>query len=153
MEDENEDGDDFNLAEIGAEGSEDEDDFAQLDADIDLEDKELMFNEVAEFLAQISDEDKLTLHQLVSQVLAEQYSEDGNILLAQADGELKASENEDLDAVAEFLAELSAEDIQRMNALVQTKGKEMAEEEAKELAQIDADVEFEQFEDNQELDF
>ena len=82
MEDENEDGDDFNLAEIGAEGSEDEDDFAQLDADIDLEDKELMFNEVAEFLAQISDEDKLTLHQLVSQVLAEQYSEDGNILLA-----------------------------------------------------------------------
>ena len=51
MEDENEDGDDFNLAEIGAEGSEDEDDFAQLDANIDLEDEELMFNEVAEFLA------------------------------------------------------------------------------------------------------
>ena len=41
--------------------------------------------------------------------------------MAQANGEVKASENDELDAVAEFLAELSAEGVERMNALVQTK--------------------------------
>ena len=69
------------LAEIGADvDGEDEDFFAQ--SEIEREDDELMFNEVAEFLAQISEEDKSTLYTLVNQVLAEQYSEDGNILLA-----------------------------------------------------------------------
>ena len=70
-----------NLAEIGADvDGEDEDFFAQ--SEVEGEDDELMFNEVAEFLAQISEEDKSTLYTLVNQVLAEQYSEDGNILLA-----------------------------------------------------------------------
>ena len=77
----------------------------------------------------------------MGQVLAEEYSEDGDILLAQADGELKASQNEDLDAVAEFLAQLNTEEIERMNALVQTKTKELAEEEAQIMAQIEADDE------------
>ena len=83
----------------------------------------------------------------MGQVLAEEYSEDGDILLAQADGELKASQNEDLDAVAEFLAQLNTEEIQRMNALVQTKTKELAEEEAQIMTQIDADA------DNELLDY
>ena len=41
-----------------------------------------MFNEVATFLAEINEEDKTTLHTIVNQVLAEQYNEDGNIMLA-----------------------------------------------------------------------
>lgn len=80
------------LAQINAEG------------EGDAEENELMFDAVAEFLAQADDSEKAELNTLVHQVLAEQYSENGNILLAQADGELKESTNEDLDAVAEFLA-------------------------------------------------
>ena len=54
-----------NLAEIGADvDGEDEDFFAQ--SGIEGEDDELMFSEVAEFLAQISEEDKSTLHTLVN---------------------------------------------------------------------------------------
>ena len=54
-----------NLAEIGRDGDgEDEDFFAQ--SMVEGEDDELMFNEVAEFLAQISEEDKSTLHTLVN---------------------------------------------------------------------------------------
>ena len=66
------------MAEIG--DGEDEDDFAQLESG--SEEFEFMFNEVATFLAEINEEDKTTLHTLVNQVLAEQYNEDGNILLA-----------------------------------------------------------------------
>lgn len=45
--------------------------------------------------------------------MAEQYSENGNILLAQAEGEgeAKESQNEDLDAVAEYLAQLDADEL------------------------------------------
>ena len=133
IEDFGDDDDDFELSEIDSEdfGSEEEDNFAQtdangegeadadadadidVDADVDLDadaNDEEMFNEVAEFLAQISDDDRSTLQTLVGQVLAEQYSEDGNILLAQAEGEVKESQNEDLDAVAEYLAQLSTEE-------------------------------------------
>ena len=53
------------MAEIGADvDGEDEDFFAQ--SGIEGEDDELMFSEVAEFLAQISEEDKSTLHTLVN---------------------------------------------------------------------------------------
>ena len=131
IEDFGDDDDDFELSEIDSEdfGSEEEDNFAQtdangegeadadadidVDADVDLDadaNDEEMFNEVAEFLAQISDDDRSTLQTLVGQVLAEQYSDDGNILLAQAEGEVKESQNEDLDAVAEYLAQLSTEE-------------------------------------------
>ena len=83
------DGDDSEqeLAEIS---DEDEDDFAQLDIEADDED---MFDDVAEFLAQIGDDDRTTLQSLVGQVLAEQYSDDGNILLAQAEGSTEVRES------------------------------------------------------------
>lgn len=106
--------------------------------DAEGEDDELMFDSVAEFLAQASDSEKAEVNTLVHQVLAEQYSENGNILLAQADGELKESTNEDLDAVAEFLAQLEESDIERMTNLVETKRQEIGQDDDDDaLAQID----------------
>ena len=54
---------------------------------------EEMFDEVAEFLAQIGDDDRAALQSLVGQVMAQAYSDDGNILLAQAEGEGEAKES------------------------------------------------------------
>lgn len=51
-----------------SEGEAEDDMFAQIDSEIDEDD---MFNEVAEFLAQISNEDRQTLQMLVSQVMAD----------------------------------------------------------------------------------
>ena len=69
-------------------------------------------------------------------------------MLAQAEGEseVKESQNEDLDAVAEFLAQLGTEETEKLTALVETKSKAAKEEEI-ELAQIE-DFDFEE-EDNE----
>lgn len=61
----------YEFAEIGNELDDDNDDEIDFLSQIKIEDPDdLMFNEVAEFLAQISDEDKTTLRSLVGQVLA-----------------------------------------------------------------------------------
>ena len=129
------------LAQINAEG------------EGDAEENELMFDAVAEFLAQAGDSEKAELNTLVHQVLAEQYSENGNILLAQADGELKESTNEDLDAVAEFLAQLSTEELSRMTSLVETKSQELQsleDDDSIELSQLDSENEGFDFDDYDE---
>lgn len=60
-------------------------------------------------------------------------------MLAQAEGESEAkeSQNEDLDAVAEFLAQLDASETERLTALVETKSKALAELDA----EVDVDDE------------
>ena len=63
--------------------------------------------------------------------MAGHYSENGNILLTQTEGEGQVeSQNEDLDAIAEFLAELNPDGLEKMANLVQTKMEAENESEA-----------------------
>ena len=83
IEDGSEDGEFDELSELDSEVEDDMDEDMSALSQIGTDDTdELMFNEVAEFLAQIDDDDRTALKSLVGQVLAEQYSETGNILLA-----------------------------------------------------------------------
>ena len=102
-----------------------------------------MFDYVAEFLAQIKPEQKTMLDNLLSQVKAGNYSETGEILLAATDASGKAQEsrNEELDAVAEYMAQLSEEQLAKLHKLAQTKSQEGVAEDA-ELAQIDEDDDY-----------
>lgn len=83
---------------------------------------------------------------LVAQVMAGQYSENGNILLTQTEGEGQVEcQNEDLEAIAEYLAELKPDELDKMAKLVQTKieAENDAEQDDDSLAQMDLD-----FDDN-----
>lgn len=117
--------------------------FAQIDSEVDDDE---MFDIVADFLAQVSDEDRQTIQNLVGAVMAQQYSDEGDILLAQNEGEAQVSRNEELDAVAEFLAQLDAEGLNKMADLVETKMVQALTEVDSELdldADVDADLESE----------
>ena len=63
----------------------DSQELAQLDSDIDSVNDEEMGDLVAEFLAQIDEDQKQQLQTLVAQVKANQYDENGEIILAQGE--------------------------------------------------------------------
>ena len=65
---EDEDEGDYELSEIDSEDLSDDESFAQIENEVGDDE---MFNEVAEFLAQIGDDERSTLQSLVGQVLAE----------------------------------------------------------------------------------
>ena len=92
---------------------------------IATEDYDDMFDGVADMLAEISSEDKEKLESLVAQVKAGKYNDEGEILLAQGDGTV--SKNEELDAVAEFMAQLNNEQTEKINKLAETKKQEFAQ--------------------------
>ena len=111
-------------------------------AEVGSEEYEEMFDIVSDFLAQTSAEDRKHIDVLMAQVKKGAYSDRGEILLPQTEGEGEAKEslNEDMDAVAEFMAQLDDKELEKLNTLVETKSKEFQDQEQQQqtLTQVES---------------